>query len=874
MRKIALLLLLTVSIFTLSACDNTPVCTDGQVLNEKEVCVDPVLDTFTVTFNTNDGTTVASQEVEDGSLATLPTEPTKEGYTFTLWFTTDDTVDFDFTTPITADITINAYWTLFVPEITDEDLIDEDIQYVIDNLMKEPNLIDMITRGKINRSTISWSTDSIYISTTGIIIPLPKGDADMVAEVTATFSLRDTEKEHTFNITLEAQEDVVLATTRIIPFENLTTEYDVEDTNVDLMFEANGEVPYIKLTDFFDLLEGFIDPEIVFTDDTTDGILVYQYQYYDEDEDYTYDLILTVNSIENTISVNDPAFFWAYGYSIETNYGRHIEYMDDTYPGYDYVEGDDISYDLDEYNMDVVLNGGEVYLPYYIANQLFAGSSYYNVYYNYDGLYGIYAIPADDSDEMATIRTSSQNSQDIPVDMVIHNFNMIAFNLDTFYGLKDIKDVETFYTELYDRKDNLLSQDIADIEEELFDFIYKGLDDPHTSYRLSSFYNSKFASGPELTSIDQLGSRYKAMYQTDGFWDVADAIDVKWGTFEDRPDFWFLDSESVVISLDDFNTVDMEVSYTYDKVMVEDILEVTDADTVLPQVTQGSKFWYYKSSTLDENILELLIKDVNETYVTDYKAALVGLGATLITDDETTEIDYYSISVSGITYMIYVTYDTEYDILYINVVDEINTEILNDMDIAASVYSDNGVYLELVFDQIMIEQPLVENVLLDLTYNGGGNIGALYRVLGFITDEPYGVSKIDRDTYGYSTSYVSIDSGIPSYAHLKWSLLTTQVTYSAANELVAIFITEDLGDIIGMKTGGGACSITPVLLPSGTAFTMSSNSIGATRTGSGTVEDPYEYHNTEFGFEPDYALTLNVIYDEATLLAIINPAVE
>lgn len=873
MKKITLLLLLTLTIFTMSACEKEPtVCPDGQEMNEKEVCVDvtPATVNYTVSFNTNGGPAIADQTVESGQTATMPIAPTKDGYVFIMWYTTDDTVEFEFTTAITADTTINAYWNEEVAELTDEDLVDQDIQYLIDNLMKESDLIDTMSRGKVNRSYITWTSESDYISSNGVVMPLPKDATATTGQMIASVKYRDVTKTHTFEIPLTPQGDVVLETTRSVPFENLTTEYDVADGNVDLLFETDGEVPYIQLTDFFSLLEGFIDPDTVFVNTVSEGVLTVQYDYTDDDG-VLFDLQLTVDSVNNTIGVNDPGFFYAYMYSIETNYGRHIEYMDETFPGYEFNEGDPILYDLDEYNMDIVLKDGKVYVPYFIANQLFAGSSYYNVYYNYDGLYGIYAIPGDTSDEMKTIRNSSQNSEDVPVDVLIHNFNMLAFNLDTFYGLKDIMEVDTYYDVLFNRKDELLSQDIEDVEEEIFDLIFKGLDDPHTSYRFSSFYNGKYATGPELTAIAQLGSRQKKMYQEDGYWDVADAIEEKWGSSDDRPDFWYLDDYSVVITLDGFSTVDMEVSYTYDKTMVEEILEVTDADLIMPQVTQGSKFWYYKSSTLDENILELVVKGADETYVDTYKTALVALGATAYTSDDITEAGYYTITVGDVTYMIYVAYDAEYDIFYVNTTNVVDDELAADIDIAASVNADNGVYLELVFDIVEAEKPLLENVLLDLTYNGGGNIGALYRVLGFVTDDPFAVSKIDRDTNGSSTSYVDIDMGIPSKAHLNWSLLVTQVTYSAANEMVSIFISEDLGDVIGMKTGGGACSITPVLLPSGTALTMSSNSIGAYRTGTDTPEDPYVYHNTEFGFEPDVALTLSVIYDTQTLLDIINP---
>jgi len=143
---------------------------------------------------------------------------------------------------------------------------------------------------------------------------------------------------------------------------------------------------------------GFIDSEVNFSFSNDGDNYTIEYQYYDEDEDYTYDLILTVNIVENTITVNDPGFFWAYVYSTETNYGRHIEYLNE-HPDESYIEGSDIVFDIDQYGMDAVEIDNQLVLPFYLVNQLFVGSSYYNVYYNYDGLYGIYSTPAEGSDE-------------------------------------------------------------------------------------------------------------------------------------------------------------------------------------------------------------------------------------------------------------------------------------------------------------------------------------------------------------------------------------------------------------------------------------------------------------------------------------------
>ena len=70
--------------------------------------------TYTVTFDADGGSTVTTQTVRYGATATKPTAPTKEAttttrYTFAGWYNGD--TEFDFATPITADITLKAKWT-------------------------------------------------------------------------------------------------------------------------------------------------------------------------------------------------------------------------------------------------------------------------------------------------------------------------------------------------------------------------------------------------------------------------------------------------------------------------------------------------------------------------------------------------------------------------------------------------------------------------------------------------------------------------------------------------------------------------------------------------------------------------------------------
>ena len=68
---------------------------------------------YTITFNSNDGTSVAPQDVNAGEKLTEPTPaPTKVGFTFDGWYE-DSTFSkkFDFNTPITDSMTLYAKWT-------------------------------------------------------------------------------------------------------------------------------------------------------------------------------------------------------------------------------------------------------------------------------------------------------------------------------------------------------------------------------------------------------------------------------------------------------------------------------------------------------------------------------------------------------------------------------------------------------------------------------------------------------------------------------------------------------------------------------------------------------------------------------------------
>ena len=66
------------------------------------------VDTFTVTFNSDGGSTVKSQSVEKNKTATKPANPTKAGKIFVSWQLNGK--DYDFSTKVTQNITLKAVW--------------------------------------------------------------------------------------------------------------------------------------------------------------------------------------------------------------------------------------------------------------------------------------------------------------------------------------------------------------------------------------------------------------------------------------------------------------------------------------------------------------------------------------------------------------------------------------------------------------------------------------------------------------------------------------------------------------------------------------------------------------------------------------------
>ncbi len=80
----------------------------------------PLPEKYTVTFNADNGSTPVEVEVEKGKTVAEPNDPVKAGFTFEGWFL--GASEFDFQTPIVADITLVAQWEEVIVPVEEYDV--------------------------------------------------------------------------------------------------------------------------------------------------------------------------------------------------------------------------------------------------------------------------------------------------------------------------------------------------------------------------------------------------------------------------------------------------------------------------------------------------------------------------------------------------------------------------------------------------------------------------------------------------------------------------------------------------------------------------------------------------------------------------------
>lgn len=116
---------------------------------------------FTVSFNTNGGSEIASKSVEVLKTVDEPEAPTKDGYLFLGWYV--GKTKYDFSTQITSDVTITAKWRYIVP---DDTKVYNKMQSVL--LLGQSNMVGGADLGSVDPIT----DDRLFMMRNGTWVPM------------------------------------------------------------------------------------------------------------------------------------------------------------------------------------------------------------------------------------------------------------------------------------------------------------------------------------------------------------------------------------------------------------------------------------------------------------------------------------------------------------------------------------------------------------------------------------------------------------------------------------------------------------------------------------------------------------------------------
>lgn len=713
-----------------------------------------------VVYESNGGSAIETVSQDYGTATVAPENPTRFGYIFDGWFTDRQlTQAYDFDSEVVANLRLYAKWSPDLDAISQ--MITEDIEAVDieNNMVATSALLDLPAKGTVHNSNILWTTgNNAVISRTGVVYHPTRGEDDVTVTLTARVINGPVTETFTFDILVPAKAEVEIASEALLPFTNMTGEYDVLDGDLLTFYAENGALPYVDIRDFLALLDGLLYfEELEFA--YVGHVLTISYQIVDEIEDEfgnvidteTYDYFVTIDFDLNTVTLESLSFFDGYIQSTATDYSQGLTYLE-TY----FEPGNEVVFELDPYRFDLVVHETETetyfLFPFHIANILFTSGSYYNVYYNGDGYFGVYAFPDNNDPEGETedgrsynaMKTSSFNGEVVAPDVMIATYDALAFTLDYLFGLKDVRGVETYYTVLQNYRDTMMDGTTASLGSGIFNFVNKGLDDLHSSFHFPGYFADP-ATQINLTSISQVGARVAQWY--DVLWAVQDVLEAAYPSSPDNipPDYRFIDDQkTAIIYLDGFYTATVEDP------------DGDDSDRFMKETMQA----------------------------------------------------------------------------------------------------------------IFAANPNVENIVVDLSYNTGGNLGALLRVLGYMTEMPIQMSYMNPTDGSNVTYFVEVET--VAYDEVNWFIMTSKVTFSAANLMTSIAQHMGFATIIGTQSGGGASSITPIVLPDGTMFHMSSLNVLSYRVGNDI--DGYQYFSIENGILPDYQLRVQDLHNAAKIKEVIDQA--
>ncbi len=260
MKKFVLLILLCSSIFL-----PINVLAEEEITPPEEVET-PEVTTYTVTFDSDGGSSIESQTIEEGKTVARPSNPTKEGYTFKEWQLDGKT--YTFLETVTANITLKAVWEENAPTIDSSylsSLAVKDYTFKEGSFDKDKTKYTLTVPSDVSQIMIEATPDenSIIFKQDDLGTQNLKYGSNTFTIITALSGSNDKTKTYTIMVTRE-KADITLASLRIVghvfkeTFQSdlyhysVEVPYDVEEVEVQAV--ASSHLASVDITGEDDII--------------------------------------------------------------------------------------------------------------------------------------------------------------------------------------------------------------------------------------------------------------------------------------------------------------------------------------------------------------------------------------------------------------------------------------------------------------------------------------------------------------------------------------------------------------------------------------------------------------------------------------------
>ena len=187
---------------------------------------------YTVTFNTDGGSTIGAVQVSDGSPVAQPADPTKAGYTFVKWQL--DGSDYDFNSAVTGNIMLNAVWAY--KGIESISLNESEHMTWVGN--SDFTLTPTYSPSDVITKAVTWSSNNesvAIVNNDGIVHAVGAGTATITCTITDQY---DTKKTATCEVTVAACE---MTTDNIYSMTVTGYNSSTGNANLDRLWNENTE---------------------------------------------------------------------------------------------------------------------------------------------------------------------------------------------------------------------------------------------------------------------------------------------------------------------------------------------------------------------------------------------------------------------------------------------------------------------------------------------------------------------------------------------------------------------------------------------------------------------------------------------------------